>query len=283
MAILTPADHAFFTANGYLVVRDIVPKTNCDAVIDAIFAFLEMDRNNPEDWYRAPHRTNGMVEIYHDQALWDNRQHSNMHQVFSEIYGTEKLLVSEDRAGFKPPQHPAHPEYADKGFVHWDTDTRVWPQHFQVQAVLSLADTTPDMGGFQCVPGFHKDLDKWIATQPADRSPYMPDLAALPVGMAVTPIPMRAGDLVIWDTLLAHGNGHNVSNRPRLAQYITMFPAERFTADDIAARIDRFDRRVPPPNARAFPGDPRQRETLLGKPPQLTALGRKLLGADAWA
>jgi hypothetical protein len=282
MPVLTPDDHAFFAANGYLIVHDAVPKANCDAVVNAIFAFLEMDPNNPEDWYRAPHRTNGMVEIYHDQALWDNRQHPNMHAIFSELYGTEKLLVSEDRAGFKLPRHPAHPKYDDKGFVHWDTDTREWPQPFQVQAVLSLTDTTTEMGGFCCIPGFHKDLDKWIATQPADRSPYAPDLQALPAGMAVTPIPTRVGDLVIWDTLLAHGNGHNVSDRPRFAQYITMFPAERFDADAVAARIERFNLRVQPPDARAFPGDPRQREARQGAPPRLTSLGRKLLGIDPW-
>ncbi len=278
MPILTPADHAFFKENGYVVVSDLVPPANLQAVVDAIFAFLGMDRNNPADWYREPHRTNGMVEIYHHQALWDNRQHPNVHQVFSEVYGTADLRVSEDRAGFKPPQHAAHPEYDHKGFTHWDTDTRIWPQRFQVQGVLSLTDTSVDMGGFQCIPGFHRDLETWLATQPADRSPYTPDLNALPSGMAVTPIPTKAGDLVIWDTLLAHGNGHNVSNKPRLAQYITMFPADRFDDAAIADRIDRFNRRVPPPNTRAFPGDPRQLEALHGTPPVLTALGRKLLG-----
>jgi hypothetical protein len=282
MSILTSQDHAFFEDNGYLVVRDALPKANCAAVVNAIFAFLEMNPDDPSDWYREPHRTNGMVEIYHDQALWDNRPHPRLHQIFSEIYGTEKLLVSEDRAGLKPLQHPAYPAYDNKGFTHWDTDTRIWPQPFQVQAVLSLTDTTADMGGFQCVPGFHKNLEAWIATQPADRSPYMPDLNTLPAGMAVVPIPTRAGDLVIWNTLLAHGNGHNTSNKPRLAQYVTMLPVDRFTAEDIAGRVDRFNRRVQPPYERAFPGDPRRREALYGVPAQLSALGRKLLGAEPW-
>lgn len=38
-------------------------------------------------------------------------------------------------------------------------------------------------------------------------------------------VPGKAGDLVIWNSLLPHGNAANTSARPRLAQYITMMPA----------------------------------------------------------
>ncbi len=282
MPLLTNADHAFFEQNGYGIVHDAVPPENLTAVVEAIFAFLGMRREDPSDWYRPPHRTNGMVELYHHPALWANRQHPKLHQVFGELYGTSALLVSEDRAGFKPPQHPDHPDYDHKGFTHWDVDTSKLPLPFRVQAVLCLTDTDESMGGFQCVPGFHRNLDQWIARQPQGRSASTPELAALPPGMRVTPIVAKAGDLIYWNTLLAHGNGHNVSRRPRLAQYITMWPAAGVSDAELAARIDRFNRRVPPPNTRAFPGDPRRLEELHGQPVQLSALGRKLLGMDRW-
>src|SRR2546421_514088 len=83
-----------------------------------------------------------------------------------------------------------------------------------------------DMGGFQCVPGFHKNLEEWIATQPADRNPKIPDLSTLPPGMKVTPIPAKQGSMIIWINTLLHGNGHNRGNRPRFSQYISMFPAD---------------------------------------------------------
>jgi hypothetical protein len=280
MSIFTPRDLDFFRENGYVILHDAVPPQNLQAVVDVIFEFLGMDPNDPEDWYRPPHRPNGMVEIYQHQALWDNRQHPRVHQAFAEIYGTEALWVSEDRACMKPPRHPAHPEYDHKGFIHWDVDTGKLPLPFRVQGVLALTDTDEDMGGFQCVPGFHRDLDKWIAKQPADRNPFVPDLNALPPGMKVTPIPMKAGDLLIWDTLLAHGNGHNVSGKPRLAQYITMFPVG--DEEQRQARIERWRNRLKPPNDRAFPGDPRRLEELHGKTAELTPLGRRLLGLDRW-
>lgn len=277
MALLLPEDHAFFKENGYLLVRGVVPRENCEAVLAAIWEFLDMDPNDPEDWYRHPLNPNGMVEMYHHQAMWDNRQHPRMHQVFAELFGMEKLWVSLDRVNMKPPRHPDHPDYDNKGFIHWDVPTNKLPVPFGVQGVLTLADTDVDQGGFQCVPELFRNFEAWLQTQPPDRDPFKPDLT----GLAVTPIPGKAGDLVIWHRLLAHGNGHNVSGRPRFAQYIAMNAAHE---ENEAARQERIAcwRERRPPKASFFPGDPRQIEQKSGKTAELTRLGRKLLGLDRW-
>ncbi|MBV9864181.1 MAG: phytanoyl-CoA dioxygenase family protein [Abitibacteriaceae bacterium] len=280
MSVLSAEDHAFFAENGYVVVPNAVPQENLDAVVDAIWEFLGMNPDDPVTWYQGPVRHGGMVEMYQHQAMWDNRQYPRVHQAFSELFDTEKLWVSEDRVSMKPPVHPDYPEYNDKGFIHWDADTSKLPLRFRVQGVLCLTDTTADMGGFQCIPGFHRGLEEWIKTQPADRNPHAPDLNALPEGMKVTPIPGQAGDLIIWINTLAHGNGLNVSSRPRLAQYINMYPAP----DDEAmrqARIERWRERKAPQTHWAH-GDPRRLEELSGKTAELTPLGRKLLGLDLW-
>jgi ectoine hydroxylase-related dioxygenase (phytanoyl-CoA dioxygenase family) len=277
MPVLTPDDHAFFAENGYVVARDVVPKENLEAVIDALWAFLGMDRSDPDDWYREPLRPGGMVEMYQHPAMWANRQYPRVHQVFSEIFGTERLWVSLDRVNMKPPSHPDHPEYDHKGFIHWDTDTSVLPQPFGVQGVLCLTDTDETMGGFQCVAGMHRNLEAWIATQPPDRNPRVPDMT----GLTLTPVPGKAGDLIIWNRLLPHGNGHNVSNRPRLAQYITMYRAREENEDSRQERITAWRDRLPP-KGKPFPGDPRRIEQLYGQTAELTSLGRKLLGVDRW-
>jgi Phytanoyl-CoA dioxygenase (PhyH) len=277
--VLSAEDHAFFAENGYVIVHDAVPPENRQAVIDLIWEFLEMDPDDPADWYREPHRTSGMVEVYQHQALWDNRQYPRIYQAFREILGTGRLWVSMDRACMKPPRHPAHPEYDHPGFIHWDADTTKLPLPFGVQGVLCLTDTEADQGGFQCVPGMHRNLEEWIATQPPDRNPRIPDLT----GKTVVPIPGRAGDLIIWNRLLPHGNGHNVSDRPRLAQYILMYPTvsgergEQMRQD----RIRRWRERLHP-DGDAFPGDPRRKEQREYEAAKLTPLGRKLLGLDLW-
>tara|TARA_B100000809_G_scaffold145381_1_gene142977 strand:+ start:1154 stop:1939 length:786 start_codon:yes stop_codon:yes gene_type:complete len=219
------------------VVHNAVPDENLEAAVNAIWDFLDVDAHNPEDWYKHPPRTGdrndspisqaGMVEIYQHQALWDNRQYPKVHQAFSEIWETDKLWVSLDRANMKPPTRPGKPEWDNRGMIHWDVDTSKTPIAFGVQGVLYLTDMAENPGGFQCIPGFHKQFYNWVKTQPADRNFHSPDLT----GLKVQPIAGKAGDLLVWHRLLAHGNGYNRSQKPRLAQYITMSPA---TEDNLA-------------------------------------------------
>ena len=238
MRVLSKQDWDFWNENGYVVVHNAVPQANLDATVDAIWEFLEIDCDNPEDWYRykpythankcSPISAAGMVEIYQHQALWDNRQYPKVHQAFSEIWGTEELWVSLDRANMKPPARADKPDWQSRGMIHWDTDTSVEKVPFGVQGVLYLTDTAEDQGGFQCVEGFHRLFDEWVKTQPEDRNSRRPDL----MGFEVKSIPGKAGDLLIWHRLLAHGNGHNQSDKPRMAQYITMSPAKGRGADE---------------------------------------------------
>ncbi len=279
--ILSEEERAFFETQGYVVVPNAVPQQLCENVIETIFAFLGMDRNNPDDWYRDPIPRGGMIELYQSQSLWNVRQHPKLHKIFSEIYGTEKLHVTLDRVGFKTPKHPAHPEYEHKGFTHWDVDTSKLPVPFGVQGVLCLTDTAADMGGFTCAPGFHSRLGEWIAGQPADRNPRVPDLSTLPLDVKVLPIPASAGSLIIWNTLLLHGNGFNISGKPRFSQYVSMHPATHASTEKMKDRISSWQERrttVEP----FFYGDPSGWEAKNSPPAELTSLGRKLLGVDSW-
>jgi Phytanoyl-CoA dioxygenase (PhyH) len=281
LRVLNEQDLESFGENGYLVVPNVVPQANLDAVVAAIWEFLEMDPDDPATWYSLE-RKGSIVHLHQHQALWDNRQHPRLYQAFADLLGTEALWVSMDRAGMKPPIDPRFPHYEDRGFIHWDLDTtKPLPERLGVQGVLALTDTTAEMGGFQCIPGFHRVLAAWIREQPEDRSPRSPDLSRLPPGYQVTPIPMKAGDLVIWNRLLAHGNGRNEGARPRLAQYITMSPA----TDDETQRQERIacwrERRAPSYWERDIPEPYRGRERRFA-PAELTPLGRKLLGLDLW-
>ncbi len=88
ISVLSEQDLAFFRANGYVVVPGVVPQENVDAVIAAIWEFLGMDPDDPNDWYRPPHCPNSMIEMYQHPAMWDTRQHPRIHQAFADIYGT---------------------------------------------------------------------------------------------------------------------------------------------------------------------------------------------------
>jgi len=285
MTVLSKADWAFWEENGYVIIPNAVPQENLDRMVEAIWWFLDMDPEDSETWYKhkpftrdnrcSPISAGGMVEMYQHQAIWDNRQHPRVHQAFAEIWGEEKLWVSLDRANMKPPAREDKPDWNNRGMIHWDLDTSQQPIQFGVQGVLYLTDTAEDQGGFQCVPGFNNTFEEWVKTQPEDRNPHHTDLT----GLDVRSIPGKAGDLLIWHRLLAHGNGHNTSDKPRLAQYITMSPAR--TDDEAArqARVASWQERRPMPN---WPGDPRAWEKEKQQTAELTPLGKKLLGVDQW-
>jgi hypothetical protein len=280
--VLSESDWAFWLENGYVIVPDAVPEQSLRRAVDAIWEFQGMDPGDPESWYAPPQGENrmaelnkaGMVELYHHQALWDDRQHPRVHGAFADIWGTEKLWVTIDRANLNVPVRPGW-DFA--GFIHWDIDTSLDPIPVDVQGVLALEDTPAEQGGFQCVPGFHRILESWIRTQPADRDPTRPDLA----GFEVQPVEMRAGDLLIWTSWLPHGTAPNRSRRPRLAQYISMAPAHEHNEALVESRMASWRNRTAPRGI-AFPGDPRRLEERLGTTAELTDLGKRLLGLERW-
>src|SRR5687768_212627 len=163
----------------------------------------------------------GMVEIYNHQYMWDNRQYPKVHQAFSDVWGTEKLWVTIDRVNLN---FPIRPGFEYKGFIHWDYDPDTKPQN--VQGVVALADQEDEnMGGFQCIPDLYRNYDTWKLTQPADRNHFMPDIKGLEDKLVK--VKLRAGDLLIFNSLQPHGIRPNLSkDKVRIAQYISMMPAE---------------------------------------------------------
>jgi ectoine hydroxylase-related dioxygenase (phytanoyl-CoA dioxygenase family) len=282
MRVLTQQDWDFWQENGYVIIHNAVPQENLERLVKILWEFTERNPNDPESWYRTPERRNemvelnksGMVELYHHQALWDNRQHPRVYGAFVDIWGTEKLWVTIDRANMNLPVRPG---WEFEGFIHWDIDTSQEPLPFEVQGVLSLEDTPKDRGGFQCVPGFHRRIQEWIKTQPPDRDPWKPDTT----GMDIQQIETKAGDLLIWNSLLPHGTSPNRSNWPRFAQYISMFPAKEHDEALRQERIKSWRERLPRVGF-AFPGDPREWEVRFGKTAELSDLGKRLLGLVTW-
>jgi len=279
---LSEEDWQFWKTNGYIVIKNAVPKEQVDRLAEFLWEFEEKDPNDQSTWYAPPRAemkmkelTNtGMVEVYNHQYLWDNRQCPKVHEAFADIWGTEKLWVTIDRANLNLPMRPGH-EY--KGFIHWDYDPETKPEN--VQGVLALADQTDEnMGGFQCVPELYRTYDTWKLTQPDDRNHFQPDVA----GFEIVKVKMNAGDLLIFNSLQPHGIRPNRSgDKVRLAQYISMMPAEEDNEALREWRITSWKERKAP-EGYAFPGDPREWEKTKYGVAELSSLGKKLLGLDKW-
>lgn len=286
LRVLSEADFRHWQKRGFVIVRNAVPLKNVERLKALLWEFEEKDPNDPTTWDTTQRRdyalkevnNAGMVEIYNHQLLWDNRMERRVYDAFVDIWDMEDLWVAIDRANLNTPNRGKR---ASPGFIHWDADTSLDPKPVSVQGVLSLVHQDGgDIGGFQCVPYLFEHFDEWVKTQPADRDPHHPDMAG--IEDRIEKLELFPGDLMIFNSLLAHGVAPNTSDgKVRMAQYISMFPADEGNLVEREARIRSWREREAPQRA-GFAGDPREWEKKHAETAKLTPLGERLLGLASW-
>jgi Phytanoyl-CoA dioxygenase (PhyH) len=261
-------DVAPLSEQGWIRIRDAAPVGLCRRLVEVLERELEVPIHDPARWAGYGGEERDLVPIWGHQAQWDIRQHPRMHRIWSQLWGTERLWVSLDSCRFTPPWRDG---YNEPHGIHWDHDPWDDSKGF-LQGVLALADTAADQGGFRCVPSLWQDRGAW-PRQPVGAEEWL----AITGGREIVHVEARAGDLIVWDSRLPHGNSKNRSGRPRVAFYISMGPVgdEPFRQANVESW--RTGRCVP--WWRDRPGYDR---TEPWPPARLTETGRKLLGLDDW-
>ena len=261
-------DSKHLREHGYVVVEQAVEPALVDALLGVLREHAGLDADDPATWdwgrFSPP--------IWGHQAQWDVRQHPGVHGAFAAAYdGHEALLVSIDGMGFKPPEQVAATRAAAALPLHWDVDPR--DERHVFQGVLYLTDVAADQGAFCGVPDLFADLAGWIERHP-DAGVTDVDLE----GHDVVPVPGRAGDLVVFDSRLPHGNGANLAATPRVAQYLNYWPAAA-SGDDAAENAELYRTGMAPGHLRSRPGWDAPQPW---PPAELNPLGRRLAGLDPW-
>jgi len=284
LRVLTMDQWNFWIENGYVVVKNAVSREQALKTAEFIWEFDDKDPLDPSTWYAEARAEmemkelagTGMVEVYNNQHLWNNRQTQRVYDSFVDIWGTEKLWTTIDRANLN---FPIRPGFEYNGFIHWDYDPDTKPQN--VQGVLALGDQTDqEMGGFQCIPWLYKNYDTWKLSQPEDRNKFQPDISNLE--NKIVKVSLEAGDLLIFNSNQPHGiRPNNSKDKVRIAQYISMMPAQEDDTNLVNWRINSWKKRIAP-EGYAFPGDPRNWEQEKYKTAKLSKLGEKILGLQKW-
>ena len=284
LRVLTMDQWNFWIENGYVVVKNAVSREQALKTAEFIWEFDDKDPFDPSTWYAEARAEmemkelagTGMVEVYNNQHLWNNRQTQRVYDSFVDIWGTEKLWTTIDRANLN---FPIRPGFEYNGFIHWDYDPDTKPQN--VQGVLALGDQTDqEMGGFQCIPWLYKNYDTWKLSQPEDRNKFQPDISNLE--NKIVKVSLEAGDLLIFNSTQPHGiRPNNSKDKVRIAQYISMMPAQEDDTNLVNWRINSWKKRIAP-EGYAFPGDPRNWEQEKYKTAKLSKLGEKILGLQKW-
>ena len=297
LRVLSEEDFAHWRDYGYVIVPEAIAPDAAKRLLDFTWDFQQLDPNQPATWY--PERefrsdlerdlyVYGFVEAYHHQLLWDSRQAQRVYDAFVDVWDCTELWVTLDRLNLNPPNVGNRSrtliEPTDTGFdinLHWDVDTTLGVLPQRVQGIIALHDTEPALGGFQCSPELFRRFDQWKVAQPADRDPIRPrvDPAEFPL---VRPA-LKAGDLLIWNGLLAHGVAPNTSaNGVRAVQYLAMMPALASHEELRRSRIDSWRHLRTPGWNTTLVGDADRHESLRYPTATLNQLGERLLGLTSW-
>ena len=297
LRVLSDEDFAFWQTYGYIVVKEAIPSEAARRLLEFTWEFQGMDPERPETWYpERPFRDDldrdlhiyGFVEAYHHQLLWDSRQAQRVYDAFVDVWDCEELWVTLDRLNLNPPntgnRDRARIDATEEGFdinLHWDVDSTLGVLPQRVQGIIALNDTRDDHGGFQCSPELFRRFDRWRLDQPAGRDPIRPnaDRAEFPV---VRP-ELKAGDLLIWNGMLAHGVAPNTSdNGVRAVQYLSMMPALESHHALTKSRVESWRHLATPDWNRTLVGDAIRPESERYGTAELNPLGERLLGLTSW-
>lgn len=215
---LSADQRAFWDRNGYLVLPNVVPRSQCEAARAAIWDFLGASPDDPASWYRDhPGKRGMMLDFYDHPALAANRAAPLVRGVCEQLYGTSAIYPSIDKVSFNPPETPGWRFQGSP--LHWDASLCL-PVPFRLQGLLYLGDCGAQDGAFHCVPGFHDRLPGWLAEVPAGIHPRdwaLRDLDSVPVAG-------QAGDFILWHQALPHCATPNRGALPRMVQYLTYLP-----------------------------------------------------------
>jgi hypothetical protein len=226
-------------ADGFAVVPSGVPDRLLADARDDVYATLGVSESDRRTWGSVDPRSRGFVPLWNSAALWSIRAQLCLRDVFAELWGTPDLWASVDRCHFKPPVS-ANAALGAQSFLHRDAD-RADPLFTRYQGVLALTDTPLVQGCFRCVPELFAPEDD------LDHQPQAPDgfFACVEVGC-------RAGDLIVWDNRLLHGNSPNCGVAPRLAMYVAFVPAGG--AEQMRRRTDSVRSGAWPHGPSRYPG-----------------------------
>lgn len=261
------------------------------------------------DWAHFP----DMCQSFQAGWLFSDLREKLAARVFAPLYGTSRLHSSTEGFTFRRPAAPgAAPNGAVRPRVAGRAQTRARGEHFDQRAAhaglqciqSSTALLDQDAGGadgcFRCWPGSHAAHQDLTRGTWRGRSDWVPltdeELAALEGRWDLAPrdVPVRAGDVILWRSDLAHCGAGPTSPRAafRAVSYTCMLPAAMASPDVLAGRLDEYlemrtgdhrpnvrDRHFGPPRKEgARRGAPARGKYFAEGPPVLTWRQAQLYG-----
>ncbi|KAF2070404.1 hypothetical protein CYY_008274 [Polysphondylium violaceum] len=242
--------------NGWAIIPNLVAKEKAAAYKEEFWTWVEQNRNrarrnDPSTWTEQNMGSSiyrGIIhdEIAHTQWMWDIRSEDAILDVFTQVYGTDKLLVSFDGANIS---RPLEEKEALESWAHFDQGHLKYG--FQcVQGLLNLEHCGETDGGLVVLEGSHQFHDEYFKTTGIEtESDWYPfedeDVTKLDLFKNCKKIKVccKPGDFVVWDSRTVHWACSPIkgpNKKCRMVTYVSMQPAEIATPETIEAKQMAF-------------------------------------------
>ena len=230
-----------FLAKYNFVILQILSEEEANQTVSDFFenVAVNVDIYNSDTWENEywPENSRYLVGYALTEKAFQNRTHKNLHQAFTNILGTDNLVTMIDRWGIMRPSRN-RPDWKWQLEPHVDVNPWRYVKELKegqprvYQGVLSLVDSYDSWcttGGFSIVPGSANMLEEWTKRFPDPTNGLAVSYHHRkddPFYNKLERIPLRKGEICIWDSGCVHANFQNTSeNDFRIVQYISMAPA----------------------------------------------------------
>jgi hypothetical protein len=219
---------------GYAVV-DALPPATCDSY-----------RRDLLDWVSdkpiPPHGVLSHYQIGHQPFAWRLRTEPAIVRIFQGLYGTDDLVASFDGLGYIPPDMKRR----DTDWFHVDQEP-LRPGFACYQGMIAL--TTNRERCFRCIPHSHlhfaSHFDAHPSTKPRQAFQKIDLNFYKAKGLVPTTVPLDQGQMLIWDSRVAHCNRYGKRGETRAVGYVSYLPRRGGTTKDFIKRRKAFnDRRT---------------------------------------
>lgn len=249
---------------GYCVVENVLTENECYNTIDEIWDWLEglgtgIKRKDKSTWdndHFPFSLRQGLIQhtMGQEEFAWKVREHPNVIQVYSQIFNTDKLLVSFCSVGVYRPIETGYVHGSNSSWLHTDQDIISGPleevysgKDYSVQGIINLEDSEDKDAGFFVGEGSHllhsklfenngsQPVQNWYVLTKQDVT-FLQDH-----DIEFYKINAPKGSFTIFDSRAIHSGFPHQKGREiprfRYTLYIAYSPADRATEKDINTKI----------------------------------------------
>ncbi|KAK3105309.1 hypothetical protein FSP39_022211 [Pinctada imbricata] len=240
--------------NGYAVIDDVIPVSDCDDYAGNFKKFANQfdELDIPMMGFQSIIQS---YRIGHFDETWKVRL--KVKDVFTKIWGTEKLLTSFDGVALSPPPETVSSLYRREkdSFLHLDQGSRRAGIH-AYQGGVYLETSTVDDHCFRVLKGSHVYHSQFYSTfSKAARITRDYEYYELQKdeidwytekGCILTNVPVKKGGMVLWDSRTVHDNARPIRDREnkdrwRHVIFICMTPALWAGKEDLETKRQAYN------------------------------------------